>query len=161
MTAPFDLRFMIAVQPLLNSCNIDGLVPYCALAILPLDNDGVLPTDYIKRLKESEQLKCAELKKLSARLGDDVIHFVVGFMPEDYQQVAATDLVRRHRVREAVYSLLRSVELDYGADSVDSLISLHLDSEIPHVHIAMSRIAVAGPLQKRISTLPAALLPLN
>ena len=161
MTAPFNLRFIIRLQADSRRIDLKDLVPYQAPADMPTDSAGELPLSYFRRYEEVERRKCDELEKLSDRFQCEALHFVVGFMLEDYVQVAVCDQIRRHRVREAVCALIRSVEKEHGADKIDWLVAMHLDSEVPHVHVAMSRYASQGPLLKRIDTLPAGLLPLN
>jgi len=161
MSAPFNLNFIIPVSPIIAGIDLNSLVPYVAPVILPVDDERELHQSIFPKLKAAERRRCAELKKLSACLGDEVIHFVVGFPLEDYKQGAFTEIMRRHRVRMAVCDLIRSVEREHDAVKVESLVAMHLDSEIPHVHVAMSRYASDGPLTKRINTLPPAVLPLN
>lgn len=162
MSAPFDLRFVMAVRPLLPTCDLQSLIPYDVPAYMPVDDDAHLPPLFIQKNKDRERRKCVELKNLSDRFdGSDVIHFVVGFMLSDYEAVAACDVMRRHYIREAVWSLLRSMLVEYDADSIDYVVAMHLDSEVPHVHVVMSRYARSGVALKRINTLPARLLPLN
>lgn len=160
--APFDLRFVIPVQPLIVDDEITKLVPFDAPAYLPLDTTGQLPVFLYHQFTKIERQKCAELKTLAQRFQTDVIHFVVGFTLADYENGASSDILRRHLVRETVWSLIRSTLLENDADEVDSLVAMHLDCEMPHVHVAMSRYASKGKaVKKLIKTLPAALLPLN
>lgn len=166
MASPFDLRFILPIRPLLDGSDLpalfDTLAPYEAPAYLPVDDTGVLPASSLRRFKMIERRKCAELKSLAARFETtDVLHFVVGFMPEDYKAVSVCDEIRRHRVREAVFGLLRSVVSEYKAEEVDSVMALHLQSDFPHVHVAMSRFARSGALRFLINKLPPALFPLN
>lgn len=162
MPSPFDLRFILPVRPLPLDGALSGLVAYDAPAHMPVDSAGDWPPYFLKTFKAAERRRCDELKSLAARFeSEDVIHFVVGFMPVDFEAAASTDVMRRHRVRQAVWKLLRSMLVQHGADSIDSLVAMHLESEFPHVHVAVSRYARAGVVLTRINSIPAALLPLN
>lgn len=149
--------------PGLSRSALSGLVPFEKSAAVPGDTDGeALPENYFQTFRRAERRRCADLKALASRFeAADVIHFIVGFMPEDYARLAFSEQMRRHCVRMAVRRLLRAVEEDHAADRVDSLVAMHLESAIPHVHVALSRHANIGVALKRINTLPAALLPLN
>lgn len=162
MSVPFDLRFIVPVIPFMAGDIISNLVPYDAPAYMPVDDNRPLPPAAFLKFTTIERRKCAELKNLSIRFDNEVIHFVVGFMHDDYKKVADTDTLRRHLVRENVSSLIRSILIEYDADKVDSLVAMHLDCDVPHVHVALSRYASKGTaLKKRINSLPPALLPLN
>jgi hypothetical protein len=161
MASTFDLRFIIPVKPLLPDGPLRSLVPYKVEDYTPLDTEGFLPTAALRGYRRAQDLKCKELKKLATRFNSDVIHFVVGFLRDDFENAAPSDVMRKHHVREAVHRLLRSLERDYDVQSVESLMALHLDCEVPHVHVTMARFAHDGALRMRINRLPAALLPLN
>src|SRR2546423_4026099 len=144
MAVPYQLRFIIPVRPLLPGCDFERLVPFRPepAAYTPRDTEGEFTPSLHERFRRAEHRRCDELKQLSARLDAEVIHFVVGFLLDDFQNVACSDAVRKHRVRESITRLLRSVELEHDADNVDWVVALHLDSEVPHAHVAMSRRAV-------------------
>src|SRR4051812_44560272 len=118
MLSPFNLRFITSVQPLALNGDLKELVPYEAPAYQPVDDNGGMPGVLALQLDTMERGRCAEMDKLSARFDCEVIQFVVGFMQTDYQQVSVSDVVRRHRVREAVFALIRSVEKHYEADRI-------------------------------------------
>lgn len=162
MSAPFDLRFVIPVRPLAPARDLRGLVHYEATAYMPLDSAGHLPSSFVRRFQLIEQHRCAELKTIAHRFNSkDVIHFVVGFMAADLETSASSLPLRRHLIRKAVWSLMLPMLAEYRADNIDYVAALHLESEIPHVHVALSRYARTGVVARRINTLPPALLPLN
>jgi hypothetical protein len=160
--ASFDLRFIIPASATPATCDVSGLVPYAAEAYTHGDTAGELPTAMYDEFKRVERERCAELKRLAGRFdGKEVIHFVVAFNNEDLRAVSSSDALRKHHVRTAMRSMIRSVEVEHEADRLDCVFAMHLDSEVPHVHVAMSRYASAGPLVMRVNTLPAVLFALN
>jgi hypothetical protein len=158
----FDLRFIIPVESPLRGYDMSRLVPFRPEGYAPGDTEGELPSAFYGKLRRVEGVRCAELKKVADRFeGKDVIHFVVAFLQDDFRAVAASDALRKHHVRAALRSMIRSVETEHEAERLDCVFAMHLESQVPHVHVAMSRYASAGALQMRINRLPAVLFPLN
>src|SRR5262245_59290099 len=66
---------------------------------------------------------------------DDLIHFSISFLPEEYDRLGASTEERNERLREVAREAMEEVKSDLGASDLKWISGIHLNTDHPHLHI--------------------------
>ena len=92
---------------------------------------------------------------------DDLIHFSVSFLPEDYERLGASGEQRNAALREVARDAMTDVKDDLGASELRWVAGIHLNTDHPHLHILIHK-EITGREEgesRRLGRLPKRLLP--
>jgi hypothetical protein len=92
---------------------------------------------------------------------DDLIHFSVSFLPEDYERLGASGDQRNAALREVARDAMTDVKDDLGASELRWVAGIHLNTNHPHLHILIHK-EITGHEEgesRRLGRLPKRLLP--
>ena len=92
---------------------------------------------------------------------DDLIHFSVSFLPEDYERLGASGDQRKERLREVAREAMEDVKSDLDASDLRWVAGIHLNTDHPHLHILIHK-EITGREEgesRHLGRLPKRLLP--
>jgi hypothetical protein len=92
---------------------------------------------------------------------DDLIHFSVSFLLEDYERLGASGDQRKERLREVAREAMEDVKSDLHAEDLRWVAGIHLNTDHPHLHILVHK-EITGREEgesRRLGRLPKRLLP--
>ncbi len=92
---------------------------------------------------------------------DDLIHFSVSFLPEDYERLGANSDERKERLREVAREAMEDVKSDLHAGDLRWVAGIHLNTDHPHLHVLIHK-EITGREEgesRRLGRLPKRLLP--
>lgn len=81
---------------------------------------------------------------------DELHHLVLSFRAEDYRALGRTEKQRRAALKEATRAAMRRLENALDADRISWAAAVHLNTENPHVHIAMQKEFLARDLETQV-----------
>lgn len=91
---------------------------------------------------------------------DELHHLVLSFRADDYRVLGRTEKQRRAALKETTRASMKELEAALNADRVAWAAAVHLNTENPHVHIAIQREFLARDLETRLMTkIPREALP--
>ncbi|HMO82466.1 MAG TPA: relaxase MobL [Pyrinomonadaceae bacterium] len=91
---------------------------------------------------------------------DELHHLVLSFRPDDYHALGSTEKQRRAALKETTRAAMRRLENALNADRVSWAAAVHLNTENPHVHIAIQKEFLTRDLETRSMTkIPREALP--
>jgi hypothetical protein len=91
---------------------------------------------------------------------DELHHLVLSFRPDDYRALGRTEKQRRAALKETARAAMKRLETALNADRVSWAAAVHLNTENPHVHIAIQKEFLARDLETRLMTkIPREALP--
>lgn len=91
---------------------------------------------------------------------DELHHLVLSFRPDDYRVLGRTEKQRRAALKETTRASMKELETALNADRVVWAAAVHLNTENPHVHIAIQKEFLARDLETRLMTkIPREALP--
>lgn len=70
---------------------------------------------------------------------EDVLHVVVSLRPGDYERFGESDEERKDVFRSVVREAMQSIERDLHAEDLKWFAGIHLNTDNPHVHLAISK----------------------
>jgi len=73
---------------------------------------------------------------------NDLIHFSVSFLEEDFEKLGADEKERQARLREVIREGTRGVAADLNVERLTWVAGVHRNSDHPHAHVAMSKNAI-------------------
>ena len=161
-------KAIVAVKPASTASGASGVTRYISES---------------KRDQEKEQLKDGEARPLFSShfdhldyhqanriigqasgdkaQADEVIHLVISLEPEQFEALGDTTDERKDAFKEIIRETAKAVEQQVGAEKLNWVSGIHLNTDNPHVHIAISRYVLdseSGEV-KRLNHLPRGLLP--
>lgn len=80
-------------------------------------------------------------------------HLVLSFRPDDYRALGRTEKQRRAALKETTRASMKELETALNADRVAWAAAVHLNTENPHVHIAIQKEFLARDLETRLMTM--------
>src|SRR4051812_15657314 len=92
---------------------------------------------------------------------DEVIHLVISLEPEKFEATAEDQQARKEAFKEVIRETVKVIEEEANAEKLNWVAGIHLNTDNPHAHVAISRFALdadTGEL-KRLDHLPRTLLP--
>ncbi len=91
---------------------------------------------------------------------DELHHLVLSFRPDDYRVLGRSEKQRRAALKETTRASMKELETALNADRVAWAAAVHLNTENPHVHIAIQKEFLARDLETRLMTkIPREALP--
>lgn len=91
---------------------------------------------------------------------DELIHLVISFKPEDYEQSGNDEKERQKSLKEITRHAMKQFEKEVGADKLSWAAGIHQNTDNPHVHIAIQKEYFDKNLEKKsLNKIPANLLP--
>jgi hypothetical protein len=91
---------------------------------------------------------------------DELIHLVISFKPEDYEQLGDDEKERQKSLKEVTRHAMKQFEKEIGAERLSWAAGIHQNTDNPHVHIAVQKEYFDKNLEKKsLSKIPVSLLP--
>ena len=91
---------------------------------------------------------------------DELHHLVLSFRPGDYQALGRTQNARRRALKDVTRAAMKRLEATLSADRLSWAAAVHLNTENPHVHIALQKQYFTTEIERRILTkIPREALP--
>lgn len=91
---------------------------------------------------------------------EELHHLVLSFRVDDYETLGRTEKQRRSALKETTRAAMKSLENALNADRLSWAAAVHLNTENPHVHIAIQKEFLARDLETRVLTkIPREALP--
>jgi hypothetical protein len=94
---------------------------------------------------------------------EDLIHVVISLEPESFEQLGDTHEERVEAFKEIIREAAKEIETEVAVEELRWAAGIHLNTDNPHVHLAISRQAIDRLTHepKHIDHLPRTLLPHN
>ena len=73
---------------------------------------------------------------------NDLIHFSVSFLEEDFEKLGDDEKERQARLREVIREGMRGVAGNLNVERLTWVAGIHRNSDHPHAHVAMSKEAI-------------------
>ncbi len=70
---------------------------------------------------------------------NDLIHFSVSFLEEDFEKLGSDEKERQERLREVIREGMRGVAKDLNVERLIWVAGIHRNSDHPHAHVVMSK----------------------
>lgn len=91
---------------------------------------------------------------------DELHHLVLSFKPEDYRALGREEKARRRAVKEVVRSAMKGLESALSAERLYWAAAVHLNTENPHIHIALQKQYFTKEIERRVlAKIPREALP--
>jgi|GEM_PF-3288809 len=91
---------------------------------------------------------------------DELHHLVLSFRPEDFQSLGKDEKTRRRAAKDITQAAMKRLESAVSADRLDWAAAVHLNTENPHVHIAIQKQYFTRQIERRVLTkIPREVLP--
>jgi len=163
-------RTIVAIKPSGSSTGASGVTRYIA------ESKRDPEKEHLKE-KEPRPLFSAEKDGLSFQQADeilaqgkgwlpekeDVIHLVISLELESFEQLGDTHEERIQAFKEIIRDTASEIEKEVDVDELRFVAAIHLNTDNPHVHLAISRQGIDRSTHepKHIDHLPRTLLPHN
>lgn len=91
---------------------------------------------------------------------DDLHHLVISFKTEDFERLGSDEKERQKSLKEITRHAMKQFEKEVGADKLAWAAGIHLNTDNPHVHIAITKEYFDKNLEKKsLNKIPTSLLP--
>jgi hypothetical protein len=91
---------------------------------------------------------------------DELIHLVISFKPEDYEQLGNDEKERQKLLKEVTRHAMKQFEKEIGAERLSWAAGIHKNTDNPHVHIAIQKEYFDKNLEKKsLNKISVSLLP--
>jgi hypothetical protein len=161
-------KAIVAVKPASSASGASGVTRYIAES---------------KRDPEKEQLKDGEARPLFSSnfdhldyheantiigesvgdkaQADEVAHLIISLEPEQFEALGDNVDERKEAFKEIIREAAKAIENEVQADKLNWVAGIHLNTDNPHAHIAISRDVLDSESgdPKRLNHLPRTLLP--
>lgn len=149
------MRIVASVQAKRGSSR--GLVHYIAHSKLDVEREPEKGRELFNGYTDSLTVESANnsLKTGTSKArptNDELHHLVLSFRPSDYQALGRTQKARRRAVNDITRSAMKRLETSLSADRLFWAAAAHLNTENPHVHIALQRQYFTTEIERRILT---------
>lgn len=157
------MRVIASVQSKRGSSR--GLVHYIAHSKIDTTREPEKGRELFNAFADELSVKSAnnsiKADILSGRPSNDELHhLVLSFRADDYRALGRTEKQRRAALKEATRAAMTRLENALDADRISWAAAVHLNTENPHVHIAIQKEFQARDLETRVLTkIPREALP--
>lgn len=157
------MRLVASVQAKRGSSR--GLVHYIAHSKLDTEREPEKTRELFNAFADSLSVESANNSmKVGVARGrpsnDELHHLVLSFRPDDYRALGANERQRRRAVKDTTRSAMKLLENALGADRLSWAAAVHLNTENPHVHIAIQKEYFTTEIERQIMTkIPREALP--
>jgi hypothetical protein len=149
------MRLVASVQAKRGSSR--GLVHYIAHSKLDTEREPEKTRELFNEFADSLSVESANN---SMRIGiargrpsnDELHHVVLSFRPDDYRALGTNGKQRRRAVKDTTRAAMKQLEKGLGADRLSWAAAVHLNTENPHVHIAIQREYFTKEIERRVMT---------
>lgn len=136
------MRIVASVQAKRGSSR--GLVHYIAHSKLDLDRESdsgrELFNSYADNLSVASSNNSIKIGVSNTRPSNDELHhLVLSFRPEDYRKLGRDEKARRGSLKEVTRAAMSRLEKALEADRLSWAAAIHLNTQNPHVHIALQK----------------------
>lgn len=91
---------------------------------------------------------------------DELHHLVLSFRTDDYRGLGANEKQRQHALKDVTRAAMKHFETAVAADRLSWAAAVHLNTENPHVHIAIQKQYFTKEIERRVlSKIPREALP--
>lgn len=91
---------------------------------------------------------------------DELHHLVLSFKPEDFDRLGKDEKERQKSIKEITRHAMKQFEKEIGADKLSWAAGIHLNTDNPHVHIAIQKEYFNENLEKKsLNKIPVNFLP--
>lgn len=156
------MKIVISVQA--KSASSRGLVHYIAHSKTDAEREPKTREifsefgDALTVEKANDFLKAGTKKARPA--GDELHHLVISLRAEDYDRLGASEKEKQKSFKEITRHSLEKLKEQVGANKLAWTAGIHLNTDNPHVHIAIQKTYFDKNLEKKVlGKIPAHLLP--
>ncbi len=157
------MRVIASVQSKRGSSR--GLIHYIARSKIDTEREPEKGRELFNAVADELSVKSAN-NSIKADIvrgrpsNDELHHLVLSFRADDYQALGRTEKHRRAALKETTRAAMKRLENALNADRISWAAAVHLNTENPHVHIAMQKEFLARDLETRVMTkIPREALP--
>jgi len=142
-----------------------GLVHYIAHSKLDIEREALNVRELFNSFTDNLSVTSANN---SMRIGiangrpsnDELHHIVLSLRPDNYRKFGSTEKQRRHALKETTRAAMQRLEKELSADRLTWAAAVHLNTENPHVHIALQKQYFTRDLERETLTkIPRKALP--
>jgi len=157
------VRIVASVQAKRGSSR--GLVHYIAHSKLDIEREPLnvreLFNDFADNLSVTSANNSMRIGIANGRPSNDELHHIVlSIRPDDYRKFGTTEKQRRNALKETTRAAMRRLEKELSADRLSWAAAVHLNTENPHVHIALQKQHFTTDLERETLTkIPREALP--
>ncbi|QQS32995.1 MAG: relaxase/mobilization nuclease domain-containing protein [Acidobacteriota bacterium] len=157
------MRIVASVQAKRGSSR--GLVHYIAHSKLDIERESLnvreLFNDFADNLSVTSANNSMRIGIAKGRPSNDELHHIVlSFRPDDYRKFGSTEKQRRRALKETTRAAMQRLEKELSADRLSWAAAVHLNTENPHVHIALQKQYFTRDLERETLTkIPRKALP--
>lgn len=157
------MRIVASVQAKRGSSR--GLVHYIARSKLDIEREPEKGRELFNGFADDLSVESANnsLKVGIAKArpsNDELHHLVLSFRPGDYQALGRTQKARLRALKDVTRAAMKRLESPLSADRLSWAAAVHLNTENPHVHIALQKQYFTTEIERRILTkIPREALP--
>lgn len=142
-----------------------GLVHYIAHSKLDVDREQETGRELFNAFADHLSVESAN-NSLKVGIGharpsnDELHHLVLSFRPGDYRSLGRDEKARRHAVKEMTRAAMMRLKKALTADRLYWAAAVHLNTENPHVHIALHKQYFTKDIEREVlSKIPREALP--
>ena len=157
------MRLIASVQAKRGSSR--GLVHYIAHGKLDTEREPEKTRELFNAFADSLSVESANNSlKVGIAKGrpsnNELHHVVLSFRPEDYHALGINEKQRRRAVKDTTRAAMKKLDDALGADRLSWAAAVHLNTENPHVHIAIQKEYFTKEIERQIVTkIPREALP--
>lgn len=163
-------KVIVAIKPASKSGGASGVTRYIAESKRNPEKEGLAEKEPRPLFSATEdRLTYLEANEILAQPTgslpekEDIIHIVISPEKGQFEQLGETLEERREAFKEVIREAVREIEKEVEFVDLSWIAGIHLNTEIPHAHLAFSRVGWDRSTEcaKRIEHLPRTLLPHN
>ncbi|MBX3295463.1 MAG: hypothetical protein KF762_07105 [Acidobacteria bacterium] len=157
------MRIVVSVQAKRGSSR--GLVHYIAHSKLDPQREPENGRDLFNAFADHLSVENANNSlKIGIAKGrpsnDELHHLVLSFRTDDFRKLGADEERRRRALKDITRAAIKSLETAVAADRLTWAAAVHLNTENPHVHIAIQKQYFTKEIERRVlSKIPREALP--
>ena len=157
------MRVIASVQAKLGSSR--GLVHYIAHSKLDNEREPEKGRELFNAFTDNLSVKSAN-NSIKADIvrgrpsNEELHHLVLSFRPDDYRALGTNEKQRRRVLKDTTRAAMKQLENALGADRLSWAAAVHLNTENPHIHIAIQKEFLTRDIERRTMTkIPREALP--
>lgn len=159
-------RAIVSVKATRGGSGTSGVARYIAQSKLDREREGTVARPLFSNTQDGMSYWVAN-KLISPDHGgpekEDVIHLVISTTEEEFNRLGSNQEERLAALKEITRDTAREIEVATNVEQLHWFAGIHLNTDNPHVHMAIGRDAVSLETNEttRITHLPRTLLPHN
>ncbi len=159
------MRIVVSIQSKRGSAH--GLVNYIANSKIDPSkerpNGRDIFNDYSSNLSLESANNSLKVALSKTRVGNDQLHhLVISFRESDYRKLAGSEKERQTALKDITRTSIDGLKEHLGAEKLSWVAALHLNTENPHVHIALQKEYISKSFDNcHLTKIPREALPHN